>query len=75
MMNQNNLYYRPMPIPNKKDERFIGGGFLAPFLLGGITGGILAPAFYPRPVYYPPVPYYYPRPYPVTYTQNQVYYR
>ena len=55
---------------NKKDSRFVGGGFLAPFLLGGITGGLLAPAFYPRPIY-TPIPYYppvYPRPY-----QNNVY--
>lgn len=37
------------------------GGFLFPFVLGGITGGLLAPAFYPRPNYYP-YPYY-PRPY------------
>lgn len=36
------------------------GGFLFPFVLGGITGGLLAPNFYPRP-YYPP---YYYRPYP-----------
>lgn len=40
---------------NPNDERF--GGFLAPFLLGGITGGLLAPAFYPRPVYPPFAPY------------------
>lgn len=27
-------------------------GFLVPFVLGGITGGLLAPAFYrPRPYY------------------------
>lgn len=45
-------------------NRFIGGGFAAPFILGGITGGLLAPAFYPRP-YYPPYPPYPPyRPYP-----------
>lgn len=76
MMNPNNFYYNynQRPLPNKNGDRFIGGGFLAPFLLGGITGGILAPAFYPRPVYYPPMPYYYPRPYPVAYTQNQIYY-
>ena len=45
-----------------QNDRIVGGGFLAPFLLGGITGGLLAPAFYPRPYYnnY----YYYPRPYP-----------
>ena len=46
-----NNYYRFRRIPN---NRFIGGGFLAPFLLGGLTGGLLAPAFYgPRPIYYP----------------------
>ncbi|MDD3340796.1 MAG: hypothetical protein PHN72_01145 [Bacilli bacterium] len=56
------------------DDRFIAGGFLAPFLLGGITGGLLAPAFYNnggggygRPVYntyyYPNQPYYYYGPY------------
>lgn len=38
-------------------------GFLGPFILGGITGGLLAPAFYPRP--YRPYPYY--RPYPPYY--------
>lgn len=39
------------------------GGFLAPFLLGGITGGLVAPAFYrPNPTYYIPSynNYYYP---------------
>ena len=73
-MNPNNFYYQKGYKPiNNKDDRFVGGGFLAPFLLGGITGGLLAPAFYPRPIYYPPVPYYYPRPYPI-YTQNQIYY-
>ena len=43
-------------------NRFIGGGFLGPFVLGGITGGLLAPAFYPRPYYnnYNPYPYYGP---------------
>lgn len=51
----NNFGRRPMPIGNR-----IGGGFLAPFVLGGITGGLLAPAFYgPRP-FYGPVPYYAP---------------
>lgn len=45
------------------NDRFIGGGFLGPFILGGITGGILAPTFYPRP--YPPYPPYRPYgPYP-----------
>lgn len=44
-------------------NRFVGGGFFGPFILGGLTGGLLAPSFYPRPypIYPPPYP---PRPYP-----------
>ena len=49
---------RQFPIGN----RFIGGGFLGPFILGGITGGLLAPNFYPRPYPVPP-PYPY-QPFP-----------
>lgn len=44
---------------NINGDRFIGGGFLGPFILGGITGGLLAPSFNQRPIYgpiYPPVP-------------------
>ncbi len=46
------------------DDRFVGG-FVFPFLLGGVTGAALAPNFwrppYNRPVYpYPPYPYYPP---------------
>ena len=52
-MNNNYQYYNG-------DERLVGG-FAAPFLLGGITGGLLAPAFY-RPPYYGPGPFYGPRP-------------
>ena len=37
------------------------GGFLFPFLLGGITGGLVAPYVNPRPYYYNN--YYYPYPY------------
>ena len=61
-----NLYGRR--IYNNTNDRIIGGGFIAPFLLGGLTGGLLAPAFYPRPYYYP-VQTYYPiqRPYPYYY--------
>lgn len=58
-----NMRRRPMPT----GDRFIGGGFLGPFILGGITGGLLAPSFYPRPVGYPvPIPPPYPGypPYP-----------
>ena len=51
---------RRRPIPN---NRFIGGGFLGPFVLGGLVGGLAAPAFYPRPIPYP-VPY---GPYPPFY--------
>ena len=48
----------------KNDDRFVGG-FVFPFLLGGVTGAALAPNFwggrqnyyhYPQPYYYP---YYY----------------
>ena len=49
--------YNPRFRPN---NRFFGGGFLGPFVLGGITGGLLAPNFYPRPYPYP----YPPRPLP-----------
>ena len=54
---------------NINGHRFIGTGFLGPFILGGITGGLLAPAFCPRPVY-GPVPIYgpiYPGRYPIYY--------
>ena len=70
-----NSYIRPnvRPVNNMNGDRFIGGGFLGPFILGGITGGLLAPSFYPRPIYgpvpYGPVPVYgpvYPRPYSTT---------
>ena len=54
------------PYMSSSSDRIIGGGFLGPFVLGGITGGLLAPAFYPRPFYprpYPPRPYPYYGPY------------
>ena len=45
------------------DER-LAGGFVFPFLLGGVTGAAIAPAFWKNnnmPMYYyPPYPYYYP---------------
>ncbi len=55
----NNRYQQNSP--NYYDDRFIGSGFAAPFLLGGLTGAVLTPYFYQRP-YYPPYypPYYYP---------------
>lgn len=48
---------------NPYDDRIIGAGFAAPFLLGGLTGAVLSPYFFPRPYYpqyYPYTPYYYP---------------
>ncbi len=59
-------HIRPNMPNHNNDERF---GFLGPFLLGGITGGLVAPLFAPRPYYQPPYytnnyyyqypPYYY----------------
>jgi len=51
---------------NNSDERFIAGGFLGPFLLGGLTGGLVSPLFYNQRPYYNNNYYYppYPRPYP-----------
>lgn len=46
----------------------IAGGFVFPFLLGGVTGAAIAPAFW-RPNYYP-----YPRPY-MPYPYYGPYYR
>lgn len=60
------MYNRRMM--NMRGDRIVGGGFWGPFLLGGVTGGLLAPAFYPRPYYqgpfypnqgYQPFPPYY----------------
>ena len=54
---------------NKNGDRFIGGGFFGPLILGGITGGLKAnsrpnyPAFYAPYPYYSPYPYYPYRPY------------
>lgn len=60
-MYNSNFYGRPRPMGYGNNNRIVGG-FAFPFLLGGLTGGLLAPAFYPRPYYQPyPVypPYYY----------------
>ena len=60
-------------------DRFFGGGFLAPFLLGGVGGYLLGRPNYnnfgpgPIPVYFPPQPQ--PYPYPVPYSSNtNIYY-
>lgn len=65
-----------------RNDRFIGGGFIAPFLLGGITGGLLARPNNFGGNYYAPYPYPVPVPYPYnnnystypTYTENYYYY-
>lgn len=73
-MTSSNMAYVPgsanmsstrMPMTNSisssnQDTRIIGSGFLGPFVLGGITGGLLAPAFYRPYPYYNPYPYYGP---------------
>lgn len=70
MYTQNSYFpvnnYRPNFNPNfiqsKSDDRFVGG-FAFPFLLGGVTGAAIAPAFFGgynnRPPYYYNN-YYYP---------------
>lgn len=50
---------------NQNDERLFGG-FAVPFVLGGITGGLIANSRPNYPVYYPTYPYYY-RPMPYQY--------
>ena len=50
---------RPPGGPNNQ------GRFLGPFILGGITGGLISPLFWGgnRPIYYPYYPPYGPYPY------------
>ena len=58
----NNMYSNYKNTNNQNNDR-LAGGFVFPFLLGGVTGAALAPSFYNnnRPVYYyGPMPYYYP---------------
>ena len=47
------------------------GGFLGPFILGGITGGVVAPYFWNNRPYYQPYPY---QPYPYQPYPNYYYY-
>lgn len=57
--------YRYNQIPQNQDNRFIGGGFLGPFILGGITGGLVSPLFYNNNYGRPYYNNYYYYPYPV----------
>ena len=53
-------------IQSNDNERIIGSGFIFPFLLGGVTGAAVAPAFWRPPYngyygpYYGPGPFYRP---------------
>ncbi len=77
-VNPKNSYYTKSNYQNFKptsyntDDRFLGSGFLAPFILGGIAGNIIRPNYYnqgPIPVYIPPqMPYYPP------YSNTNIYY-
>ena len=62
-------YYETYPVySNKLNNNSVSNnygyvddrGFLVPFVLGGITGGLLAPAFYRPYPYYNQYPYYGP---------------
>ena len=55
-------YNRP-PMRSDNGDRFIGGGFFGPFILGGLTGGLIANSRPNYPMYYAPYPYYGPYPY------------
>lgn len=50
------------PNNNNNNERFFGG-FAVPFVLGGITGGLIANSRPNYPVYYPYYQQYRPYPY------------
>lgn len=70
-MPRNNFGFR-----NNRNDRLFGGGFAVPFLLGGITGGLLSRpnnfygGYQPFPVV---IPFGYSTTYP-TYSQNYYYY-
>lgn len=70
--NFNRYPQRPPIRPNfNNDDRFFGGGFLGPFLLGGVGGYLLG-----RPNYQQgPIPVFFPnQPYPIPYYTNNYYY-
>ncbi len=62
--NNNNMQkYRPNNQSINNGDRFLGGGFFGPFILGGLTGGLIANSRPNYPIYYSPYPYYGPYPY------------
>lgn len=65
--------YQQYNIPYNNNDNRLLGGFLGPFILGGITGGVVAPYFWNgnnKNNY--TYSYYYP--YPVSYYQGYPYY-
>lgn len=58
--------YNQIPV-NYNNSRFVGGGFLGPFILGGVTGGLVAPFFYNNGYNRPNYNYHYYYPYPPYY--------
>ena len=70
--NYGNMQRPNRPNYNNNNGDRIFGGFAIPFVLGGITGGLIANNRPNYPVYYPYYPYYPSyRPYP--YYQNYPY--
>lgn len=71
-----NNYSRNYTYVTEADDRFIVGGALAPFLLGGLAGYAIGNNYpnnnNPRPFYNQP--YFYPTYYPNTYYNNFYYY-
>lgn len=59
----NNMQKNYAPKRPNNGDRFMGG-FFGPFILGGITGGLIANSRPNYPMYYTPYPYY---PYPYYY--------
>lgn len=63
--NQNMYYDNNRSFSSSSDDRFLGGGLLAPLLLGGVAGYAIGNN---RPNYYYPQPYFVPG--PVYYSNN-----
>ncbi len=72
----NNRPYPPIKPHFDNNDRFFGGGFLGPFLLGGVGGYLLGRPNYsngPIPVFFPNNQSY-PVPYPIPYSTTNYYY-
>ena len=60
---QNGQHMQRKLSQHNNGDRFIGGGFFGPFILGGITGGLIANSRPNYPLFYAPYPMYQPYPY------------